>query len=659
MKIDSRELAAVHAAGVRTEIAYPLLRLSATYQARHASAAASDPALAELKATIQAVGGLLHNLIVVAMADGSYEVCAGGRRFAAIGMLIEEGAFPADYAVPCLIIPADQAHHASLIENVARRAMHPADVFASYARLRSDGWTVDAIAAAHGANEKAVKKLLALGEVSPVLMDLFRQDKIALEEMQALAAVSDHARQEAAWKASKQGYHHRPSRIRELLADTELRGDSKVARFVTVAAYEKAGGSVRRDLFEDNSYLDDPEKVRTMALQKMQRSKLAKAVAGEGWGWVDYRVDLDYSDRKKLFGEIQRAHQEPTKAQAKLLDSLAKKIDNAEAKLRELAQAEDDDAAQTEKLSANLASWRGQVVEVRAGLYDYPAELKLLAGAVLHLDYAGALTVTRGLIRQEDREAVAEKVRGAAKQDGGAPVAVELPPAKTRPIHSEALSNRLQAQRAIALQAEVIQRPNLALCLLIEQMLVELDDAGHRYSHTRSLSLSASNAQHDLTRTDPAMVEGAAWELVQREWEVCSRDVPGARSAVLPWLLEREQADNIALLGALVSRTIYRVRDQGGSDARHLDRLAGVVGLDMAKWWTPTVGTYLAHVSKERIVAVVTEAVDEGQAQPLLAMKKADAAAAAEQLLVGKGWVPELMRAEISETEPHLSADEA
>ena len=41
---------------------------------------------------------------------------------------------------------------------------------------------------------------------------------------------------------------------------------------------------------------------------------------------------------------------------------------------------------------------------------------------------------------------------------------------------------------------------------------------------------------------------------------------------------------------------------------------------------------------------MVTDAVDAEQAKPLLAMKKAQAAAAAEQLLEGKGWVPELMR---------------
>src|SRR3546814_13057469 len=61
-----------------------------------------------------------------------------------------------------------------------------------------ENWTVAAIAAAHGASESAVKKLLALGGVSPTLMQLFRDGKIKMDEMQALASVSDHTRQAAA-----------------------------------------------------------------------------------------------------------------------------------------------------------------------------------------------------------------------------------------------------------------------------------------------------------------------------------------------------------------------------------------------------------------------------------------------------------------------------
>lgn len=657
MKMDSNEIAAVHAAGIRTEVPYAQLRLSETYQARSPGDLKDDPEVLELKATIQAVGGLLHNLVVVAATDGGYEVCAGGRRFTAIGLLIDDAVFAANYAVPCLVIPAEAAHLASLIENTARKAMHPADVFTSYARLRADGMTVEAIAAVHGADEKAVRKLLALGDVSPALMAQFRAGKIELAEMQALASVADHARQEAAWKAAKQQTWNRDDYIRQALAETEMRGDSALARYVTVAAYERAGGAVRRDLFEDDAYLEQPDMVREMALAKMQRSKLAKTVDAEGWGWVECRASFDHAERKR-FGEIQRTHQEPDKAQAKQIAALEKKCQDAQDKVRELQQTDDGEAA-VAKLRASLDGWRGQLAEIRAALYDFPADLKPLAGVVLHLDYHGSLTASRGLIRQEDREAVAAYVRSIAKNADGEGARVDMPPVKTRPVHSEALVSRLQAQRVIAVQAEIIQRPLLALCLLIEQML---GDIGHRRGPNRdSFDLSLRSAHYELSNTDPEIKAAAAWTVVQAKIEAATKDVPEDGDAVLPWLLEQPQADLIALLAALTSASIYRRRSNAqGSETRHLDRMGHIVGLDMATWWTPTVASYLAHVSKDRIAAVVAEAVGDGDAKPLLAMKKAQAAEAAERLLAGKGWVPELMRGQplLVNVEPQAEAED-
>lgn len=653
MKVDHNELAAVHAAGIRLDIPYTKLRLSTTYQARQAQDRKHEPEIFELKATIKAMGCVLQNLVVVECPDGAYEVCAGGRRWTAIGLLIEDGSFSADYMVPCLGIPPEYAHHASLIENIGRKAMHPADTYTAYAQLRADGWTVEAIAAAHGASEAGVKKLLALGGVAPSLMQLFRDDKIDIAEMQALASVADHDRQEAAWKAAKGGYWHTPSKIRQLLAEKEMRGDSAVARYVTVAAYEKAGGAVRRDLFAQDAYLDDPEKVRAMALAKMPRSKLAKAIEGEGWGWVEYRLSISHDERKR-FGEIQRAHLEPNKDQAKLLKALETKINAAEAKAGELNQADEANGAKLETLRANIQGWRNEIVDIRSALYDYPVELKPLAGVVIHLDHSGDLGATRGLIRQDDREAVTALVRSISPAEGQPQPAVDLPPVKTRPVHSEGLTNRLQAQRVIALQAEIIQQPSVALCLLVDQLLLDVLRDMERWRYTRVFDLSAHDSHHDLTQADQTMEQCPAWAAVQARIEAVTRDVPKGRDAdVLAWLMQQHSSIVLNLLGVLVSMTIFCRRAHGsGPEDAHLERLARVVDLDMAKWWQPTADAYLNHVSKDRIAAVVTDAVGAEAAQPLLAMKKGEAAAAAERLLAGRRWVPELMRGPEPKDEP-------
>ncbi|MNW98940.1 hypothetical protein D3C86_284090 [compost metagenome] len=51
----------------------------------------------------------------------------------------------------------------------------------------------------------------------------------------------------------------------------------------------------------------------------------------EGWLWVKCRVSFEYAD-KKPFGEIQPTHQDPSKAQAKQIDGLQKKIDSVKTK---------------------------------------------------------------------------------------------------------------------------------------------------------------------------------------------------------------------------------------------------------------------------------------------------------------------------------------
>lgn len=118
-----------------------------------------------------------------------------------------------------------------------------------------------------------------------------------------------------------------------------------------------------------------------------------------------------------------------------------------------------------------------------------------------------------------------------------------------------------------------------------------------------------------------------AWTAVQAQIEAATKDVPEDGSAMLPWLLEQSQTNVIALLGVLTSATIYRHRSNAhGTETQRLDRLADLVGLNMSKWWRPTAQTYLTHVSKDRIAAVVTEAVGVELAQPLLARKKAQAA---------------------------------
>lgn len=646
MNINQQEIAAATIASEIRHIPFASLELSAQYQARTDAPAVDDPEILTLAATIKAIGcQLLQNLVVVpSQTEGTYEVCAGGRRLLALGLLVAEGAMSQDKPVACLVIPPEHAHMASLIENEARKAMHPADVYASYARMRDEGHSLEAIAVMFGASILHVRKLLALSAVSPTLMALFRKDKIDYGCMQALAASSDHARQEAAWKAAAHvswNLAAKADTIRRALAEDETRGDSPVARYVTVAAYEKAGGHVRRDLFAqrgEDSYLD-PVALHEMAESKISRSKLARAVHDEGWLWVEQRLTFSENDTHR-FGTIQRAEREPTKDEAMRLKRWKDKLADVQAQLVEQQNAEERDTALYAKLVDQRRHLQAEMGALRSTMLDYPADLKAVAGAVLYIDQDGNLDVKRGLVRPEDRSALSALLKA---QQPEAAKGVDLPPVATRPVHSAALVERLNAQRTIALQAELMTRPNLALCMLLDQMIAKLVD--DRSLPSPVFDISTSSAHGDLTTTDAALADSPAWMAVQaRRQELFTNTPP--EDGRLEWLLQQPQDTLIEMLAWLTSTTIYRRRANGygTGDTAHLDTLDQLVDLDMTKWWKATASSYFNHVSRDRMATVVAEVSDTQTAEGVRALKKADAACAAEKATDGKGWLPEPLR---------------
>lgn len=113
----------------------------------------------------------------------------------------------------------------------------------------------------------------------------------------------------------------------------------------------------------------------------------------------------------------------------------------------------------------------------------------------------------------------------------------------------------------------------------------------------------------------------------------------------------RRQVFNVAFLGLLleagcattgVATTLDGVQsDEVSSPTAALARAAE---LDMREWWTPNVQNYLGSVPKARILAVVTEAVSAQAAVPLAKLKKAAITTAAEQQIVGTGWLPSILR---------------
>ena len=74
----------------------------------------------------------------------------------------------------------------------------------------------------------------------------------------AFTLSNDLDRQESIYQDMK-GSYFAPHVIRRRLVDSDMNTKHELVKFVTLNAYQKAGGTVTSDLFQECSYINDPE----------------------------------------------------------------------------------------------------------------------------------------------------------------------------------------------------------------------------------------------------------------------------------------------------------------------------------------------------------------------------------------------------------------
>ena len=643
MKLSKAEVDAIIAASPRTFVPFNKLVLSEDYQAR-AGGSTSKLSIAELAASIKE-SGVLQNLVVVEGARGRYEVCAGGRRLEALALLVTRNDIADNYPVPVLIVPADKALIASLAENCFHIPMHPADEFAAFAKLIGQGKSVEDVAAAFGVTPLVVKRRMKLTTVSPKLMALFREDKVSLDCLMVLASVDDHEKQEQAW-ANLPSWNRHADYLRQLLTRGEIESDRHpVAKYVTVKAYEKAGGPSRRDLFSDDDkkvYLLDAALLEKLAIEKLQRT--AKQVLAEGWKWVDVRTRYVYDEYVK-HGELRKAKRSSTEQEAAELERLQAQIAEHHHRMEELAD-QDGNEDEFYKLEQEAEALGAQADAIEAALVVWPAELMAQAGCVVYVGDNAAPAVRYGLVRPEDRSDMAQAAREAGSPEGaGGESLVSLPAAKTRPVHSERLVRSLTAHRVAAIQAELLSRPDVAIAALTAQLAAKLVVDGYRrlYGSGDPLTINATDTHGTLRTEAEDMEASAAWQQLEAARQAWAIHLPDDVDAILPWVLQQSNATVVRLLTFLIATSVTGVYG-AEPDKQSTDGIAAALGLDMTKWWKATGASYFNHVSKARILEVVTEAAGANAASQLQALKKDAAVSGAEQALAGVAWLPGVLR---------------
>lgn len=145
--------------------------------------------VSDLVTSIEQVG-LLQPLLVRPNCEG-YEIIAGQRRFNALTLLSKDK--PHSEPVPCMVIEDKSdvtAIEASLTENITRLPMDEVDQYKAFAALVKQGMDSEAIAERFGVTERLVKQRLAIANLLPPILTLYRKDKIHAQTVRLLTMAS-------------------------------------------------------------------------------------------------------------------------------------------------------------------------------------------------------------------------------------------------------------------------------------------------------------------------------------------------------------------------------------------------------------------------------------------------------------------------------------
>lgn len=597
---------------------FPLSSLVAS-QRNVRKKASSSESIEQLAESIKNVG-LIQNLTVVpSPKSGKYEVIAGGRRLQALKLLQQQKAITKDYDVLCHVVTIEQAVEMSLVENMMREAMHPADEFDAFKALADDGATAEQIAERFGMEPKHVVQRLKLANVAPDLFARYREGKANLDQMKALALTDDHDKQRAAF-----GKGNGDWLIRKALTEGQVPSDDKRVRYVTVAAYEKHGGAVARDLFAErggNEYITDVALLNSLVEAKLERA--AAKLRKEGWGWVEAMVTCDYATLHSF----------------SRLDALRRDLTADEAAELEQLNAEHDELGHDEEYDEDAANRIEQRInEIEDGLKVEPTdEQKAEAGAIVHIDYNGNAVYERGLLKPQARKALAASGLSVGGKE------------KVKNDVSDALCMKLTKARTEALRAALI--PNTAVALVAVTHALALN-VFHRYDAasctTIDVKLDNVLAGRGDDEGEPETKAGAVIRAKREEIEAMLPKEPGAMFA---WLLEQEQAVVLDILAFCASTGVNAVLQRESNDKTYSQRgiaasreLGAAIGFDMSQWWEATESNYLGHVSKAKVSEAVAAVAGEADAAAVAKLPKSQAVSEAQAKLAGSGWVPSLIR---------------
>lgn len=258
----------------------------------------------DLKASINA-NGLLQNITVRPLDDGTFEVIAGSRRYKACRELGMQ-------KVPCTIIEADAetAYTLATTENIVRENMNAVDEANAVAKLFAQGKTRTEIGAMFGKSARWAEGRRRITELGDKAMKYLAEGRINLGHAEVLTMCSPEDVNKylefATWKNPEELkravmdarplLERAPFDAKKLCRNCEKRSDRQLDLFGDV----QCSYCLDRECFED--------KVKKKA-EQIRKDYIAKGYdeapeaelhdAMNGWGdWIDAETEDEYEKEK-------------------------------------------------------------------------------------------------------------------------------------------------------------------------------------------------------------------------------------------------------------------------------------------------------------------------------------------------------------------------
>lgn len=602
----------------------------------------SQTSIEGLAASIRSAG-LLMNLVVFEMDDGRYGVAAGERRTLALRWLqglnkdadktTPDGLVTDDYPVEVLIVSKAMARVVSMMENSQREQMHPADQVTAFRDLSADGQTPAQIGDLLGFSTRHVQRCLRLATMAPVLLDALADDKITLDQLQALSATEDHQRQCDVW-VNAHGWAAAPQHLREAVLQGEVSAkDNSQLAFVGREAYESAGGTFKFDLFTDEGFLTEPALLERLTREKLHA--LAQQVAeSEGWSWAEGRISAI-----KMWGEDAELYRAHVKPEPEFTDDEQAEIECLQTRLDELEDAFGAEDAETDALMAESDAAEAKIERLteQAIVRAWPVTVRSTGGVVVALE-DGEPVVQRGILLRASEASAADDDNGS-----GVSTAPAIEPKTKEKGLSAALITCLSAERTLAVMGALVENPTVALALHTHTMTMKV--FGSRYAGSLLKTDLTPKRAELLTKAPTAEGSRADRQLgeLHAQWEA---KLPPEWNTDFTWLLTWEQADVVALLAYCVGQSLDGVQLWPAKDGKvggELTLLENALDFNLCDWWQPTKANYFGRISKELMSDALVDAGKVAQAASVLKMKKGDAAQLAEDELTASGWVPDCL----------------